>query len=108
MSLQGQQRNVITACEKLKAFKLKLSLWSSRIAKDNLANLLSLNRIVKICLLQNVKNDIIAPLMMLENSFNGYFSDGELNAAQQWIINPFLFDLTTMSDDDNLKEDLLK
>ena len=26
LSLQGQQTNVITACEKLKAFKLKLSL----------------------------------------------------------------------------------
>ena len=46
--------------------------------------------------------------MMLGNFLNGYFSDGELNAAQQWIINPFLFDLTTMSDDDNLKEDLIE
>ena len=75
--------NVITACEKLKAFKLKLSLWSSRIAKDNLANLVSLNRIAKYCLLQNVKHDIIAHLMMLGNSFNEYFSDSKLNAAQQ-------------------------
>ena len=85
-SFQGQQMNVITACEKLKAFKLKLSLWSSRIAKDNLANLPSLKRIAKNCLLQNVKHDIIAHLMMLGNSFDGYFSAGELNAAQQWII----------------------
>ena len=46
-SFQGQQMNIITACEKLKAFKLKLSLWSSRIAKDNLANLPSLKRIAK-------------------------------------------------------------
>ena len=96
LSLQGQQMNMITACEKRKAFKLKLSLWSSRIAKDNLANLPSLNRIAKNCLLQNVKHDIITRLVMLGNSFDGYFSDGELNAAQQWIINPFLFDLTTM------------
>ena len=108
LSPQGQQMNVITACEKLKAFKLKLSLWSSRISKYNLANLPSLNRIAKNCLLQNVKHDIIAHLMMLGNSFNGYFSDGELNAAQQWIINPFVFDLTTMSDDDNLKDDLIE
>ena len=108
LSLQGQQMNLITACEILKAFKLKLSLWSSRIAKDNLANLSSLNRIAKNCLLQNVKHDIIAHLMMLGNFFDGYFSDGELNAAQQWIINPFLFDLTTMSDDDNLKENLIE
>ena len=97
--------NVITACEKLKVFKLKLSLRSSRIAKENLANLLSFNRIRKNCL---VKHDIIAQLMILGNSFDGYFSDGELNAAQQKIINSFLFDLTTMSDDDNLKEDLIE
>ena len=87
LSLQGQHINVITACEKLKAFKLKLFLC--RIANDNFANLPSLNRIAKNCLLQNVKHDIIAHLMMLGNSFNGYFSDSELNAAQQWIINHF-------------------
>ena len=73
LSLQGQQMNVITACEKLKAFKLKLYLWSSRIAKDNLANLPSLNGIAKSCLLQTVKHDIIAHLMMLSNFFDGYF-----------------------------------
>ena len=87
MSIQVQQMNVITACEKLKSFKLKLSLWSSQIAKDNLANLPSLNRIAKNCLLQNFKHDIIAHLMMLENFFDGYFLDGELNAAQQWICS---------------------
>ena len=54
LSLQGQQKNVITGCEKLKTFKLKLSLWSSRIANDNLANLSSLKRIAKNRLLQNV------------------------------------------------------
>ena len=87
LSLQGQQMNVITACKKLKAFKLKLSLWSNRIAKDNLANLPSLDSIAKNCFLQNFKHDIIAHLMMLENFFDGYFSDGELNAAQQWIYS---------------------
>ena len=83
LSLQGQQMDMITACEKLKAFKLKLSLWSSRIAKDSLASLPSLNRIAKNCLLQNVKHDIIAHLMMLSNSFDRYFSASKLNAAQQ-------------------------
>ena len=58
--------------------------------------------------MQNVKHNIIAHLMMLGNSFDGYFSNRELIAAQQWIINPFLFNLTTMSDDDNLKEDLIE
>ena len=85
--------NVIAACKKRKAFQLKLSLWSSRIAKDNLANFLFLDRIAQNCLLQNVKHDIIAYLTTLCNSFDGYFSAGELHAAQQWIINPFLLDV---------------
>ena len=76
--------------------------------KDNLANLSSLDRIANDCRLQNVKRDIIAHLMLLANSFDGYFSAGELNAAQQWITNPFLIDLTAMSDDNNLKEDLIE
>ena len=45
---------------------------------------------------------------MLGNSFDGYFSDGELNAPQQWIINPLLFNLTAMFDGDNLKIDLIE
>ena len=53
-------------------------------------------------------NDIIAHLMTLVNSFDGYFSAGELNAAQQWFIYPFLFDLTPMFDDNNLKKGLIK
>ena len=51
---------------------------------------------------------LFAHLMKLGNSFDGYFSDCASNAAQQWIINPFLFNLTTMSDDDNLKEDIIE
>ena len=69
----------------------------------------SLHRFANNCLLPNVKQDIIPHLMRLANSFDGYFSAGELNAAQQWITNPFLIVLTTMFDeDDNLKEDLIE
>ena len=45
LSLQGQQINVVTACEKVKAFKLKLSLWSRRIGNGNLANFPSLDEL---------------------------------------------------------------
>ena len=108
LSRQGQQINVVTACEKVKAFKLKLSLWSRRIENGNLANFPSLDEIANNSLLQNVKNEIISHLRMLVDSFDGYFSAGELNYYQHWIINPFLFDLTKMSDDDNLKENLIE
>ena len=59
-------------------------------------------------MLQNVKNEIISHLKILVDSFDSYFSAGELNYYQHWIINPFLFDLTKMSDDDNLKENLIE
>ena len=108
LSLQGQQINVVTACEKVKAFKLKLSLWSRRIENGNLANFPSLDEIANNSLLQNVKNEIISHLKILVDSFDGYFSAGELNYYQHWIINPFLFDLTKVSDDDNLKENLIE
>ena len=79
LSLQGQQINVVTACEKVKAFKLKLSLWSRRIDNGNLANFPSLDEIANSSLLQNVKNEIISHLKILVDSFDGYFSAGELN-----------------------------
>ena len=45
LPLQGQQKNMITACENLKAFKLKLFLWSCRIENKNIANFPSLDQI---------------------------------------------------------------
>ncbi len=44
---------------------------------------------------------------MLKVSFEGYFSAGELNISEQWIINPFIFHIDQMTDDDDLKEDLI-
>ena len=98
---------MITACEKSKGFKLKLSLCSRRIKKENLANFPSLDQIVNNSLLQNLKNDIISNLTMLAKSFDKYILAGELNCSQHSIINPFIFDLSKMPDDDNLKKKLI-
>ena len=74
-----QQTKVIIACEKLKAFKLKLSLWSRRIENKNVVNFPSLDQIPNNCLQQNVKNDIISHLTKSAMYFDKYFSVGELN-----------------------------
>ena len=76
---QYQQTNVIIACEKLKAFKLKLSQWSRRIENKNVANFPSLDQIPNNCLQQNVKKDIISHLTKLAEYFDKYFAAGELN-----------------------------
>jgi len=44
---------------------------------------------------------------MLQASFDGYFSAGELSVSEQWIIDSFLFNADQMSDGDVLKEDLI-
>ena len=72
LALQSKQMNVITAGENLKAFKIKLSLCSCRYAKDNLTSLPSLDQIANNCLLQYVKDNIIAHCVMLASSFDGY------------------------------------
>ena len=76
---QHQKTNVIIACEKLKAFKLKLSLWARKIENKNVANFPSLDQIPNNCLQQNVKNDIVSHLTKLAKYFVEYFAAGELN-----------------------------
>ena len=44
----------------------------------------------------------------MSKSFDEYFSAGELNCFQRWIINLFIFDLSKMPHDDNLKENFIE
>ena len=70
---------MIIACEKLKVFMLKSSLWSRRIENKHFANFSSLDQIANNCLQQNFKNDTISHLTKLAKYFDEYFSAGELN-----------------------------
>ena len=76
---QYQQTNVIIAYEKLKTFKLKLSLWFRGVENKNVAKFPSLDQIPNNCLQQNVKNNIIFHLTKLAEYLDEYFAAGELN-----------------------------
>lgn len=46
-------------------------------------------------------------LEMLSESFDGYFAAGDLKISEEWIMNPYSYNLEKMSDDEELKEDLI-
>ena len=102
--------NMVKAFEKLKSFIAKLPLWSRRVQSGNLANFPFLNEILVeggASLLENVQLEIVAHMKTLSTSFNNYFSPGELNVMETWIIDPFKFNVDTLPDDESYKEDLI-
>ncbi|XP_045120470.1 protein ZBED8-like [Portunus trituberculatus] len=108
LSLQGRGLNIVTASEKLAAFKEKLVLWIKRVKMGNLVNFPCLEETVMEN--SNLPPDFFAKIVeymqMLCTSFDGYFSCGEFQACNNWILNPFMQNL---EDDDagNIKEDLI-
>ena len=46
-------------------------------------------------------------LKLLSESFNGYFSTGNITKTQRWILNPFLYKRNSMDHSDLKKEDLI-
>ena len=110
LSLQGKEMNMVKASEKLKSFITKLPLWSCWVQSGNLANFPFLDKILVeggASLLENVQLEIVAHMKTLSTSFNNYFSPGELNVMETWIINPFKFNVDTLPDDESYKEDLI-
>ncbi len=109
LSIQGKNINILKWCEKLNAFKEKLSLWHRRVKKGNLSNFPSPKKVVDNgSMIPNVCEEILAHLELLSMFFEGYFAAGELKTSDEWIMNPYSVNLDNMSDDEELKEDLIE
>ncbi|XP_076372852.1 protein FAM200C-like [Tachypleus tridentatus] len=105
LSLQGRGLNIVTASAKLAEFKEKLVLWIKRVKMGNLANFPCLEETVT----ENstLHPDFVAKLLNICRcctSFEGYFSCGELQTYDNWILNPFMQNLEDVS---GIKEDLI-
>ena len=101
---------MVKASEKLKSFIGKLPLWSCWLQGGNLANFPFLDELVvesSANLQENVQLEIVAHMESLSVSFDNYFSPGELNVMESWIIDLFKFDVDKLPDDDSYKEDLI-
>ena len=109
ISLQGKGINILKACEKLNSLKEKLHLWRRRIERGRLSNFPSREEMVDDAgsIIPTVREEIVAHLEMLSESFDGYFAAGDLKISEEWIMNPYSYNLEKMSDDEELKEDLI-
>ena len=110
LSLQGKEMNMVKASKKLKSFVSKLPFWSCWLQGGNLANFLFLDEIVvesSASLQGNVQFKNFAHIKSLSASFDNYFSPGELNVMECWIINLFKFNVDKLPDDESYKENLI-
>ncbi|XP_051784720.1 protein ZBED8-like [Erpetoichthys calabaricus] len=111
-SIQGKEMNIVTTCDKLRAFRNKLLLWSLRIQNKNVANFPLLNEVIVECSSLNfkdsIKEEISQHLESLKESFDVYFCLGDLEESETWIVNPFAFKLEKMRDEDEDKEHLIE
>lgn len=87
MSMQDFGVNSITAREKLTAFIRKLPIWINRVDKRNFANFPLLEEVL---VSDDEKNtiaiDIKNHLEKLSESFDGYFSTGDIGISEKWIL----------------------
>ncbi|KAG6935642.1 zinc finger BED-type containing 8, partial [Chelydra serpentina] len=107
-SMQGTGMNTVTAREKLSACIRKLPVWI-KFEKRNVTNFPFLEEIV---VSENegmtIATEVTKHLQQLSDSFQRYFSTGDLDVAKKWILDPFLFNLDSINDSDLMKDDLIE
>lgn len=108
ISIQGPNKTILDASEKLKSFLEKLPLWTRRVESNNFANFTRLEEALlgHQGLPAASKDDILTHLTTLRMSFQNYFGSEELQ-RDTWIRNPFLVDLDSIPDEDMTKDDLI-
>ena len=84
-NVQGRNENILTATDKLVAFKKKVAIWKNRLKVDNLDMFPSVR---KTCLTEMILI-ISAHLTCLENIIQEYFPSISIEEFD-WIHNPFL------------------
>ena len=95
--MQGCGVSIVIAREKLNAFIGKLRLWKKYVCKGNVGNFASLKQVIDETeqgkLDSDVQEEISLHLQNLHDSFHEYFSVGELQEEEKWVINPLLFEV---------------
>lgn len=88
------------------AFLEKLTIFSNRVLQNNFANFPHMDALIMEGKLVPfiIKEQIIEHLKILKTSFDKYFGAGEFK-TEVWIENPFIVDFSSMSDEDEAKEE---
>lgn len=110
LSMQGRDHNIITLGEKLTAFKSKLALWKTKLARGKTASFPSLNELLmnKGELDAEVKAVLLSHLDQLCKEFNKYMPSSQL-VSKQWVCSPFDANVEDLSDEvSGLQEEFLE
>jgi len=109
ISLQGRQISVLDAKEKVSAFVQKIDLWKKRVSKANYVHFPTFEELImneEEETPEGLQDEIVNHLENLKNISGHYFSNDE-SSEQDWIRNPFLFNLDAMDDSNMQKNDLI-
>ena len=100
--MQGKNIHILKCCEVSSAFKEKLHFWCWRLKRSNFSNFASLEEVTDEVesLITSVRKEIMNHWEILSKLFDGYFGVGELEISEQWIINPYSFNLDYIPDDE--------
>ncbi|KAF2365349.1 hypothetical protein FHG87_003896 [Trinorchestia longiramus] len=111
ISIQGPNKTIVDAGEKLKSFLEKLPHWTRSVQNNNVVNFA---RLEEILLWQGIerniptalKDDILIHLSTLQTSFDNYLCS-EVLQQNVWVWNPFTANLDSVYDEDLTKDDLI-
>ena len=108
--LQEPRLNIVIARGKLNAFVEKNSLWRRRVSSGN-RDFPSLEKTSPLCSSGKrsmLLSEVSQHLIMLAKAFEGYSSPGDLHTAKKWILDPFLYNINELPDDDPMKGELIE
>lgn len=96
LSIQGESTTVLTAADKIRGFKLKLSAWSQRAQNNNFESFETLSNFfteTESSPELELKTDIIQHLQQLQENLNFYFPANTEDL--EWLRNPFQENINT-------------
>ena len=102
--MQGEKSiEILTAYNKIKAFKKKIQHWASRVEIERMDMFSELNDYLEENEFnqRNVKQSVISHLPNLFQCFDKYFPE-DITPSPYWILSPF-----TISNTDHLLSDLM-
>lgn len=110
LSIQGRNVNIISATEKIRAFRAKIEIWKGRVGRQNFANFAQLDEVITAAVddvRKKLAVEITEHLTILRDGFQHYFdNDNEYEPGNGWIFNPFVFPIDSTAE--NLKEELVE
>ncbi|XP_046976463.1 SCAN domain-containing protein 3-like [Vanessa cardui] len=101
LKLQGMS-NIFAYEDKIRAFIAKIELWINKIERKNFSAFDTLNQIIDgqgADIKEEIQKNVMLHLTNLKSEFNRYFPDCEDKSIQKLIRNPFIVNVSEVSDE---------